>query len=145
MLKNLDSDYFFVVGYAGSGKSTYAKMLAVSLNANFIEASDIVKKVSKLQTRSDLASKTADLDQAIIEELRKVEKPAVVSGVRQVSILQAFEGNPIIWLSVPFEKREDRLTRRGSTKDNISLKEADDLDNKLGVGEVLNYIKDYHN
>lgn len=133
----------FICGYAGSGKTTYGKTLAESMGMEFIEASDIVKSIMNSEKRSDISNK-AGLDVEIIDRLRAVTTPTVVSGVRQVSILKAFRGSPIVWLSVPFLIREERVTKRKSVKDNIPLVEADSLDNQLGVGEILRYIQQNH-
>lgn len=136
-----DVKYFFVCGYAGSGKTTYSKELALSLKANFVEVSDIVKRLSKQTERSELV-KTANLSQQIAEEIKKVETPAVVCGVRQVEILQAFDSSErqAIWLAVPFEIRQNRLTRRASDKDNVTLEETDAADDRLGLNQVMRYL-----
>lgn len=140
---NPDSLLTFVCGYAGSGKSTYGRMLAASLNAEFVEASDIVRAILKSDKRSDLTLK-AELDQAIINSLREITSPTVVSGVRQVSILKSFPGSQVIWVSLPFLKRQERLSRRKDEKDDISLAETDRRDDQLGLGDVLDYISTYH-
>lgn len=134
-----DVTHTFVCGYAGSGKTTYAKSLSEFLGAGFVEVSDIVKKLSNLNTRSEL-TQTQDLDSRIIEELRKVPTPVVICGARQLSIVKAFPNSQVMWFALPFEQRHLRLTSRASNKDNIDLHEADELDNKLGLAELAEHI-----
>ncbi len=135
----LDTDYLFVCGYAGSGKSMYAKFLAEKFNANFIEVSDIVKKITHKSNRSDIGY-MPDLDDLIIDELEGLDTPVVVSGVRQLEILQAFEPNPVVWVHVPKELREARMQSRGDSEDNLTIEQCDALDNKLGLNSIKEYI-----
>ena len=134
--RTLDTDYVFVCGYAGSGKSAYARALAKEFNANFIEVSDIVKKVLNSNRRSEIGHRP-ELDKTIIEELRNVEKPAVISGVRQLSIIDAFPDNPVVFVHVPYKVRQRRAELRNDSKDDVDIREADQMDNRLGLAEIL--------
>ncbi len=135
----LDTDYMFVCGYAGSGKSLYAKFLAEKFGANFIEVSDIVKELTNEKDRSDIGYRP-DLDDLIIERLDEMSLPVVVSGVRQLKILKAFERSPVVWVHVSKEMRQARMNSRGEAEDNLSVEECDALDNKLGLNDIKEYI-----
>ena len=140
-----DVDYFFVCGYAGSGKSTYSRVLATMLNANFVEASDIVKMLSNETTREGL-TKTGDLAPQIAEKLKNLPTPIVISGVRQAEILAQFEGtrHSIMWIEVPEQIRQERVDRRRDEKDTVQIAVADELDDDLGLRGVLQYITMKH-
>lgn len=140
MPDKLDSDYLFVCGYTGSGKSFIAKSIAEWNNAYFVEISDIVKDITQMSLRSEIGCKP-ELDVEIIKELKSMNTPLVVSGVRQQEILDAFPGRPVIWVDVPQEKRGERITSRSREKDDISIQSCDDFDDKLGVGNILNSLK----
>ena len=139
-MSGIDSDYLFVCGYTGSGKSFYARSIAEWNGANFIEISDLVKEITQKSLRSEIGYKP-ELDFEIIKRLKLMETPLVVSGVRQQSILDEFKGNPVIWVDASQEMRGDRIKSRSREKDDISIEACDDFDNKLGVGTILNHLK----
>jgi len=133
-----------------SGKSTYADALCYVTKAKRITVSDIVKRVSGKVSRSELQS-TAHMDLSICEELaseiKKYDK-VVVDGIRQYSIVVGLaaefglENLDLIWLEVPDEIRRYRFTDRAVAKDDISFEEADARDEKLGLLELQDKLKD---
>lgn len=137
---SLDTDYIFVCGYTGSGKSFYAKSIAEWNGANFVEISDIVKEITQKSLRSEIGCKP-ELDMEIVKRLKSMRTPLVVSGVRQQSILDEFKGSPVIWVDVSQEMRGERIRSRNREKDDISIIACDDFDNKLGVGNILSQLK----
>jgi len=135
----IDCDYTFFCGYAGSGKSTIAKVYAEWAGATFVEVSDIVKRVLNENKRSEIGNRP-ELDVQIIAELKKVETPAVISGVRQLSIIEAFPNSPVTFVGVPFAVRESRINSRGDEKDNVELLDADAFDDQLGLNEIAEAV-----
>jgi hypothetical protein len=142
----------FVCGPLRSGKSLYAKAIANHFNDNLnkfvvsIEVSDIVKRVIG-SDRRDMLQRRPDLDQQIIKEIRMsvLENPQsehVVSGARQMSILEAFPRANCIWIDAPNDERFKRF--QFSNKDNdkswVGFREANKLDNELGLEEVKKFI-----
>ena len=133
-----------------SGKSTYADALCYVTKAKRITVSDIVKRVSGKVSRSELQN-TAHMDLNICEELaseiKKYDK-VVVDGIRQYSIVVGLaaefglENLDLIWLEVPDEIRRYRFTDRAIAKDDISFEEADARDEKLGLLELQDKLKD---
>lgn len=133
-----------------SGKSTYADALCYVTKAKRITVSDIVKRVSGKVSRSELQN-TAHMDLSICEELaseiKKYDK-VVVDGIRQYSIVVGLaaefglENLDLIWLEVPDEIRRYRFTDRAVAKDDISFEEADARDEKLGLLELQDKLKD---
>jgi dephospho-CoA kinase len=133
-----------------SGKSTYADALCYVTKAKRITVSDIVKRVSGKVSRSELQN-TAHMDLSICEELaseiKKYDK-VVVDGIRQYSIVVGLaaefglENLDLIWLEVPDEIRRYRFTDRAIAKDDISFEEADARDEKLGLLELQDKLKD---
>lgn len=132
---SLDIPIMFVCGYAGSGKSFYAQVLAEALDANFVEVSDIVKGITKKKLRSDICD-MPELDEQIIEAIQEMEKPLVVSGARQDTITQAFPNSTVVWVKAPKDVREKRIKKRASKKDDMSLKDCDDTDRDLGLDGI---------
>jgi len=135
----------FVCGKLGCGKSTYAKQIAQVKSYKMIEVSDIVKGILKQTERSKLQGHP-ELDSIIIREILSYGPDTVVSGVRQVSILKAFDlAEQFIWIEVSEEERYRRLANRLDDKDPIKTKEAfliaQERDNTLGVPEVESFIK----
>lgn len=132
-----------------SGKSTYADALCYITKAKRITVSDIVKRVSGKISRSELQN-TAHMDQEIIKELcveiNKYNK-VVIDGIRQHSIvlgLSAEYGSSnidMIWLEVPDEIRKYRFRDRAISKDDITFEEADARDEKLGLKELAESLK----
>lgn len=91
------------------------------------------------------------MDLSICEELaseiKKYDK-VVVDGIRQYSIVVGLaaefglENLDLIWLEVPDEIRRYRFTDRAVAKDDISFEEADARDEKLGLLELQDKLKD---
>ena len=133
-----------------SGKSTYADALCYVTKAKRITVSDIVKRVSGKVSRSELQN-TAHLDQEIhhelCQEIDKYEK-VVIDGIRQYSIVLGLVAEygidtvDMIWLEVPDEIRKYRFYDRAISKDDITFEEADARDEKLGLLELQNKLKD---
>lgn len=155
MLKDLNLP-IFICGSIASGKSTFAKNIAKQLNYEFIEVSDIVRRITKEATR-DKINNLPDLDETIIDELKAFVKKhkdrVVVCGVRQVTILEAFEKGKLelfpiyYWLDIPRNVRLERYLNRKDAKDGSctlhSFNKASALDIKLGIKDVETYCKEY--
>ena len=132
-----------------SGKSTYADALCYITKAKRITVSDIVKRVSGKISRSELQN-TAHMDQEIIKELcveiNKYNK-VVIDGIRQHSIVLGLSAEyglsniDMIWLEVPDEIRKYRFRDRAISKDDITFEEADARDEKLGLKELADSLK----
>lgn len=133
-----------------SGKSTYADALCYVTKAKRITVSDIVKRVSGKASRSELQN-TAHMDQDICHELcqeiNKYEK-VVIDGIRQYTIVTGLaaeygiENLDLVWLEVPDDIRRYRFYDRAISKDDITFEEADARDNKLGLSELQDKLKD---
>lgn len=135
----------FICGKLGSGKSTYAKEVARAKGYQMVEVSDIVKDILK-QTEREKLQNHPELDSIIIREILSHGPDTVISGVRQVSILKAFDlAEQFIWIEVSEEERFRRLANRIDEKDPVKTKEAfliaQERDNKLGVLEVETFIR----
>ena len=132
-----------------SGKSTYADALCYITKAKRITVSDIVKRVSGKVSRSELQN-TAHMDQEICKELcqeiNKYDK-VIIDGIRQHSIViglaaeYGLENLDLVWLEVPDEVRRHRFYDRLVSKDDISFEEADARDEKLGLKELQDKLK----
>lgn len=139
-----------VFGKICSGKSTYADALCYITKAKRITVSDIVKRVSGKASRSELQN-TADMDQQIaielIAEINKYDK-VVIDGIRQYSIVLevtaefGLDSVDLVWLEVPDQIRKYRFHDRAISKDDISFEEADERDEKLGLLELQDKLKD---
>ncbi len=136
---SLDTDYLFVCGFAGSGKSSYAKILAGHYNANFVEVSDIVKNLIKKRMRSEIAV-LPELRTEIVAALQALTTPLVISGARQLDIIKAFPDSPIIWIDVPQKLRGERINRRNEKEDDIDITTCDHHDSELGITEIRSYV-----
>ena len=133
-----------------SGKSTYADALCYVTKAKRITVSDIVKRVSGKVSRSELQG-TAHMDREIalelIAEIKKYDK-VVIDGIRQLSIVVELaaefgqEELSLIWLEVPDDIRKYRFYDRSISKDDITFEEADARDEKLGLKELAESLKD---
>jgi predicted kinase len=133
-----------------SGKSTYADALCYVTKAKRITVSDIVKRVSGKVSRSELQN-TAHMDQDICHELcqeiNKYDK-VVIDGIRQYSIVlglaaeYGLDNLDLIWLEVPDDVRRYRFYDRAISKDDITFEEADARDEKLGLLELQDKLKD---
>ncbi len=133
-----------------SGKSTYADALCYITKAKRITVSDIVKRVSGKASRSELQN-TAHMDeeitQELIKEINKYDR-VVIDGIRQYTIVlglaaeYGLENLDLIWLEVPDEVRRHRFYDRLVSKDDITFEEADLRDEKLGLKELQDKLKD---
>ena len=133
-----------------SGKSTYADALCYITKAKRITVSDIVKRVSGKVSRSELQN-TAHMDQDICHELcheiNKYDK-VVIDGIRQYSIVLGLaaefglENLDLIWLEVPDDVRKYRFYDISISKDDITFEDADARDEKLGLLELQDKLKD---
>ena len=133
-----------------SGKSTYADALCYVTKAKRITVSDIVKRVSGKASRSELQN-TAHMDQDICHELcqeiNKYDK-VVIDGIRQYTIVTGLvseyglENLDLIWLEVPDATRRYRFYDRAISKDDITFEAADERDEKLGLKELQDKLKD---
>lgn len=132
-----------------SGKSTYADALCYITKAKRITVSDIVKRVSGKASRSELQN-TAHMDQDIhhelCQEINKYDK-VVIDGIRQYSIVlglaaeYGLDSLDLIWLEVPDDIRKYRFYDRAISKDDITFEEADARDEKLGLKELQDKLK----
>ena len=150
MERLVEEPIVLIFGKICSGKSTYATALSYLTKAKRITVSDVVKTLSGLSTRSGLQT-TQHLDEAIAAELvRKIKSHdrVVIDGIRQVSIVEWIlkEVNPkdvlMLWLEVPDEVRKSRFYDRVVSKDDLTLEEADQRDEKLGLLELQDTLKD---
>ena len=133
-----------------SGKSTYADALCYITKAKRITVSDIVKRVSGKVSRSELQN-TAHMDVEIIKELcaeiNKYDK-VVIDGIRQYTIVLGLFAEydmsniSMIWLEVPNDIRNYRFHDRAVSKDDITFEDADARDEKLGLLELQDKLKD---
>ena len=133
-----------------SGKSTYADALCYVTKAKRITVSDVVKRVSGKISRSELQN-TAHMDQEIIKELcAEVSKynKVVIDGIRQHSIVMGLATEyglseiDMVWLEVSDDIRKYRFRDRAISKDDITFEEADARDEKLGLKELQDKLKD---
>jgi cytidylate kinase len=139
-----------IFGKICSGKSTYADALCYVTKAKRITVSDIVKRVSGKASRSEL-QKTAHMDKEIcvelVAEINKYDK-VVIDGIRQYSIVLELAAEfgqdalDLIWLEVADDVRRYRFHDRAISKDDITFEEADTRDEKLGLKELQDKLKD---
>lgn len=134
----------FVCGELCSGKTVYAQTLAKVVDGVCIEVGDIVRKLKNSEDRKVLQD-SKHLAAAIVIELsiliaKNKPKVCVVCGVRQKKILKSFPDSTVLWIHCPRKERERRYNSRARTGDQISFKEADKGDQKLGILEVKDYI-----
>lgn len=134
----------FICGKLGSGKSTYGQEVARTEGYDFVEVSSIVKSILGQTERSKLQGHP-ELDKEIISAISAYGKNTVVSGVRQITILQAFPESDLVWLEVSERERFARLANRIDNKDKDKTWEAfliaQKRDADLGVDQVETYIK----
>jgi adenylate kinase family enzyme len=135
----------FVCGRTCSGKTTIANNLAYGLEAPHLEVGDIVRDLKRTSERKNLID-NPDFDVMIIEalKLRIANMPGeytsvVISGVRQKSIIDAFPGAQIVWVSTPPKQRQEWFEKRQAYRpeSNLSLKELDKADDKLGLMDIF--------
>ena len=136
----------FICGPICSGKTTLASMMMHEMP--HIEASQVVREILKVPNdRSALGGKP-ELDIHIIDSIDESldqDGPCVISGVRQVSILSAYPKATVIWIDTPEAERFRRFSaNKQSTKDSdkslSAFTEANEMDSKLGLDQVKQYI-----
>mgnify|MGYP000890514271 CR=1 FL=1 len=140
----LKHDLIFVVGRTASGKSTVASRLLSQGGRQYVylETSDVIKKITGDWKRSNIAFRP-ELDVAVVEAIKKELQynNVIVSGTRQWSIIEPFaDFATIIWVSVPFAKREAFFKGRADASDDVTLKDIDDRDNALGIEEIARQV-----
>ncbi|MND86224.1 hypothetical protein D3C80_781820 [compost metagenome] len=134
-----------VFGRICSGKGTYCKSFP---GYTQIVTSDIVRAVSKAQTRSAMQD-TAHLDQEIaagmvkaIQDVLDQGGKVVVDGIRQKSIVAAVKSafpqvdTKLVWLDVPQDILRQRYADRADKKDDQTFDDAYSRDEKLGVADL---------
>jgi predicted kinase len=139
-----------VCGNLCSGKGIYCQQKYPDYK--HIVVSTIVKKLTGMQTRSELST-TEDLDReivhALINEIGQYDK-VIIDGIRQPSILHALESHfgdqikDVVWLDVPEEKRRTYFKTRASAKDDLDFDTAHQTDKNLGIEDVEHYIRNNH-
>ena len=139
----------FVSSKLCSGKSTLARGYMKTIEpfystVEYIEISDIVRKAMKSDNREEL-QKGAHLDALIVDCIASAalcNDHVVVSGARQVSIIESFPKATHIWMEVPEDVRYERY--QSSVKDADLSEEgfanANKRDEDLGINQVRNYI-----
>lgn len=141
----------FVCGYLCSGKTTLSKHMYSSLtscqNTVLIEVGDFVRQLLQKQQREELQGHPELKDQIInmIERQLAVFDIVIISGVRQLEILQVFPEAELIWIDCSYKTLEDRWMMRLEAKDNgvktvTRFQKLLQGDFDLGTREVRNYI-----
>ena len=143
-----------VLGKLCSGKGTFCKFFTSKpLNYHHVTTSDIVKRLTGLQTRSTLQF-TETLDADIASELINIIKTnpkTIIDGIRQPSIIDAIinafgiSNVELIWLDVPDDVRLQRFNDRQDKKDDQSFEDAEQGDIKLGLLQVESIYKNMSN
>lgn len=131
-----------VFGRICSGKGTFCK-LYTKKGYHHITTSDVVKKLSGVQTRDKLQD-TKNLDTAIGEEMINIIKQhdkIIIDGIRQTKIVDRIikefgDDVDMVWLEATRELRKERFTKRGAAKDDQSFEDAERGDSKLGLDDV---------
>lgn len=138
-----------LVGYQGSGKSTVGKLLAHLLNCRHVETSAVVKKVTGVEKRENLAStgKQTKIDpdwlgSAVAEHVVQASKKLVVlTGVRERAVhefLISFAKQvDIIELTSPPELRFDRVKELGKVSTAAEFIEQELKEKELGLEDVI--------
>lgn len=136
-----------VCGPVCCGKTTWCKEQIGDSSNSYIKVSDIVKELSKAQTREELQN-TKHLDLEIAQSLHKqvdslleMSDVVYIDGIRQVSIydylLTQYPTIELIWVEVPYEEREARYNSRADLRDSgISFEQANKRDFELGLTEI---------
>ena len=147
-----------ICGPICSGKTTYCKERMKGPIDSCIKVSNVVRRLSKAESRKDLQN-TSNLDEQIAEELIHIIECGMlyhnnfyIDGIRQLSIIERLVENfkdnkhlriEITWLEVPYKVREERYLQRIRTEDdNVSFEEANKRDNELGLSSIY---KQYFN
>ena len=144
-----EKQIIIVLGYPCSGKSHLAKqILDTCKHSMTISTSTVLKDIKKginINKRSE-TKQTNYLDEDILKRLVSVIDSykctaVVIDGIRPPlvldGILDKYENVLIYWMNTPYEIRRERYEARATQRpDDISLLEADEIDNHLGLAEL---------
>lgn len=145
-----------VFGPICSGKTTYCQKLGYAYpDSKYFKVSDIVRELTQQVVRSELQKTSklatdiaASLMSKIDDALSKPEyRHVIIDGIRQYEIVRllvsyyGLENISMVWLEVPIEIREERYKVLSRDRDNISFKDANDNDAKLGLSELERALK----
>lgn len=142
MVPSVKNKILFVCGKTRSGKSFLSRKLAESMNYTFVETSLIVKTILAADKRSEIVERP-ELDLQIVGHLKFLltENNLLVSGVRQLSIIEQFPDAQIIWLHTPDHIRQGWFEKDLKNRnDDLTLPQIDETDKKLHLSSILNYI-----
>lgn len=139
----------FIAGTICSGKTFEAASMADDMDFDLVEVSSIVKQILDTDKRDRLQGHPEILTQIIdrIIEIRRTTKKqgVVVSGPRQVEILEAFPEAETIWMNTPMSICFDRFCNRKDTKDKEFTRDVFEeylmKDDELGLQEVKQYME----
>lgn len=161
VIKNINpicnKSLYFVVGQAGSGKSTIAKRESeLNERKSYVyEFGDIVREITNTEKRVHKNT----IDTAIVKEAMKIidaisapfeDSDIYLVGPRTMAVFlslthyarsKGFEIH-VIWLDYDYDIIKERFENRRDKKD--SLLDFDDilrLDNKLGLGALTDYLQ----
>lgn len=136
-----------LVGFMGSGKSTVGKHLAKDLNFNFLEISDVVKSILTKGSRSQMVGESLEKKQEdpmwlanpIRDKILK-KKNWVISGVREIVLIDMLRdlGQPVYVVHLTCNDKIRLKRCKDKHKTLEALYQADEVDNNLGLNEVLN-------
>lgn len=132
----------FVCGKTRSGKSFISQKLANAMGYMFVETSSIVKSILEANKRSEIVNKP-ELDNQIVESIRLLadQSDILVSGVRQLTIIEQFPDAQIIWLHTPEHLRQEWFEKDLKTRrDDLTLPQIDETDKKLHLSSIIEYI-----
>lgn len=144
MVPSVKNKVIFVCGKTRSGKSFVSQKLAQAMNYKFVEVSSIVKSILETNKRSEMVNKP-ELDVAIVDHLKTLVKRdnLLISGVRQSTIIKQFPDAQIVWLHTPDHIRQEWFDRDLEIrKDDLELSQIDEMDKKLQLSSILEYIFD---
>lgn len=155
----MDKRITMLFGPICSGKTTWSNIRLQAchekyIDVSYIKVSDIVKNLSKAQTRSELQD-TGDLEQqiasALIEEITiqftDVEE-VIVDGVRQLGILKSIIDEfalqsyiDLVWLEESKEELKRRFDERSQPRDlDLTFEEAYERDMELGLDKLKTFL-----
>jgi dephospho-CoA kinase len=148
-VNNKTKQIIIVCGSLCSGKGYFCKKYFPEYQ--HICISDIVKQLTNMQTRSELAT-TKHFDKSIADTLilqitNSDHSKIIIDGIRQLYILQSIEHafgtnvKEIIWLNTKNDVRRERFEKRKSEKDDQTYEQATAGDVQLGIQQVENYIR----
>ena len=139
----------FVAGYICSGKTYHANEIADNKDYDMIEVSSIVREILDTNERTELQGHP-ELEDQIIDRIQEIVKTTkkngiVISGPRQLKIIQAFPEADCIWMNTTLKNCFERFQSRADSKDGETTFEAFEeylmRDEELGLDEVKNYMR----